>query len=94
VQHVLVGHVRVGEDDLFDLVLADQLLEFPFRVDRNSVRIELAREERGIDTPCDVGDLRGGEGDDLELLASAIDDVEVVEVAPGRARDQDPRPHV
>ena len=94
VQHVLVGHVRVREDDLVHLVLADQLLELRLRMDRNPVGVELAREERGIDTPRDVWDLRCREGHDLELLASAIDDVEVVEVAAGRARDQDPRPHV
>ena len=93
-QHVLVGHVRVREDDLVHLVLADQLLELRFRVDRNPVRVELARQERGIDTPCDVRDLRGGEGDDLELFAPAVDHVEVVEVTPGRTGDQDPRPHV
>ena len=94
VQHVLVGHVRVREDDLVHLVLANQLLELRFRVDRNPVRVELACEERGVDATGDVGDLRGGEGDDLELLAAAVDDVEVVEVAPGRAGDQDLRSHV
>ena len=47
VHHVLVRHVRVGEDDLVDLVLADQLLELGLRADRDAVGIELAGEQRG-----------------------------------------------
>ena len=42
----------------------------------------------------DVRDLRRGEGDDLDVLAAAVDEVEVVEVAARGARDHDPCAHV
>jgi hypothetical protein len=89
VHHVLVGHIRVGEDDLVDVVLADQVAELVLGVDRDSVGVELAGEERGIDAPRDVRDLRRSERDDLVVLVPAVDDVEVVEVAAGGACDQD-----
>jgi hypothetical protein len=64
-------------------------------VDRDPLRIEVTREERRIDASRDVGDLRRGESDDLVFLAASVHDVEVVEVAPGRTRYQDPlAPHV
>ena len=65
VHHVLVRHVGVGEDDLVDVVLTDQVGELGLRVDRDPFRIEVAGEERGIDAARDVGDLRRGERDDL-----------------------------
>ena len=92
--HVLVRHVGVGEDNIVDVVLADQVGELGLGPDRDPFGIELARQEWGIDAPCDVGDLRRRERDDVVLVAVSIDDVEVVEVAAGRARDQDLRPHV
>ena len=90
VHHVLVGHVRVREDDLVHLVLADQVLELGLGADRDAVGVELAGEECRVDASRDVGDLRRSEGDDVVLVTAAVDDVEVVEVAAGRARDQNP----
>ena len=92
--HVLVRHVGVREDDLVDVVLADQVGELGLRVDRNPLRVEVAGEERWIDAACDVRDLRRSERDDLVVVTPAIDDVEVVKVAAGGARDQNLRPHV
>ena len=89
VHHVLVRDVRVGEDDLVDLVLADQVAELGLGPDRDPVRVEIAGEQGRVDAPVDVRDLRRREGNDLVLLAAPVDDVEVVEVAPGRACDQD-----
>ena len=95
VHHVLVRHVRVREHDLVDLVLADQLGQLGLGPNRDPVRIEVTGEQRGIDATRDVRDLRRGEGDDVVFLAAPVDDVEVVEVAPGRTRNQDPlSPHV
>jgi len=88
VHHVLVRHVRVREDDLVHLVLADQVSELVLRVDRDSVRVEIARQERGIDAARDIRDLRRGEGDNVVFLAAPVDDVEVVEVATGRTCDE------
>ena len=92
VHHVLVRHIRVGEDDVLDLVALDQLLELALRRDRNPFGIEVARELARVDAPVDVGDLRRREGDHLVLLAASVDEVEVVEVAAGRARDEYPCP--
>ena len=85
--HVLVGHVRVGEHNLLDVVLADEIFELGLRANRNAVRIELTGQQRGVDAPCDVRDLRRREGEHVVLLAAAVDDVEIVEVPPGRTRD-------
>ena len=65
--HVLVRDVRVGEDDLVDLVLAHELLELGLGQDRDPVRIELPCELGGIDAPVDVRDLGRRERDDLVL---------------------------
>jgi hypothetical protein len=89
VHHVLVGDVRVGEDGLVDLALTDDVRELGLRPDRNPLRIELSRERGGVDAALDVGDLRGREGDDVELGPATVDEVEVMEVPPGGAQDDD-----
>ena len=88
--HVLVGHVRVREDDLVDPVRADKSLELAFGPDGDAVGVQVACERRRIDAAVDVGDLGRGEGDHFVLLAAAVDEVEVVEVAAGRSHDQYP----
>jgi hypothetical protein len=90
---VVVGHVRVREHDLIDLVLADQVFELAFGMDRDALGVELTGEERRVDAPGDVRDLRRREGDHLVLLAAAKEDVEVVEVPPGRSCDENSRLH-
>ena len=65
--HVLVRHVRVGEDDLVDLVPRDQLLELVLGAIGIPFGIERAGELGRVDAPVDVGDLRRREGDDLVL---------------------------
>ena len=52
----------------------------------------LESQLRRVDAPLDVRDLRRREGDHLVLLAAPVDEVEVVEVAAGRARDEHPCP--
>jgi len=87
-----VRHVRVGEDDVVDLMLADELLEGGLGQDRNSVRIQRTGELGRILAPVDVRDLRRGEGDHLALGPVPVDEVEVVKVASGSAGDQHPCP--
>lgn len=89
VHHVLVGHVGVGEDDGVDAVGGDQLFDLAFVVDRDTVGVELAGELGRVLAAVDVGDLGGGESDDLELLVVAEVGVEVMEVASGGAHDED-----
>jgi len=42
VHEVLVAHVAVGKDDLFDVVLLDQCGHLRLVVDRDAVGVELA----------------------------------------------------
>ena len=48
VHHVFVCDVRVGEYDLVDLVLANELLERGFRQDRDTFRIQRSRQLGGV----------------------------------------------
>ena len=89
VHDVLVGDVAVGEMDVVDLVGGDELVELGLGVDRDALGIELAGQGRGILAAFDVRDLGGGEGDDLVVGIVAEEGVEVVEVAPGGAHDDD-----
>ena len=68
----------------------DERLELALRADRDAVGIELSRELRRILAPFDVRDLCRRDRDDLVLLAAAIHEVEVVEVAARRSDDQYP----
>ena len=88
VHHVLVRHVRVGEDDHVDLVLADELLERGLRQDRNALWIQRPRQRGGVPAIVDVRNLRRGERDHLVRRAVPVDEVEVVKVAARCARDQ------
>ncbi len=85
---MLVGDVRVGEDDLIDVSLRDQSGELVLGQDRNPVGISRPRERGRVGPVGDPGDLRRREGDDLDLGIVAIDDVEVVEVAAPGSHDQ------
>jgi len=53
-------------------------------------RHDVARQLGRVHATLDVRDLRCGERDDLVVLAPAIDEVEVVEVASGRTGNQHP----
>ena len=85
--HVGVGHVAVRKDDLVDFLLADDGLEVLLGEDRYPPGVVRAGERRRIAPAVDVRNLGGGEGDDLVPVIVAVDDVEVVEVAPGGAHD-------
>jgi hypothetical protein len=87
VHHVLVGHVGIGEDDLVDALVADEVGEVFLGPDRDALWVEIACQLGGIDAAVDVRDLRRGERDDLVLLTAPIDEVEVVEVAAGGPRN-------
>ncbi len=91
VHDVLVGHVAVGEDDPVDLLGREDPVELVLRDDRDARRVERTGELRRVATPGDAGDLGRREGDDLDARVVAVDDVEVVEVAPGGPHDHDLR---
>ena len=86
----MVREIRVAHDDFADLVLGDQLLEFVLRSDRDPVRVVRPAQRRWIRALIDVGDLGGGDGDDLDVRVVAEDDVEVVEIASTGTEDENP----
>ncbi len=85
----LVGDVAVGEDDAVDLLAREDLLELLLGDDRDPLGVERAGQLRRVAPILDAGDLRRRDGDDLHRGVVAIDDVEVVEVAPGGPHDHD-----
>ena len=89
VHHVFVLDVGVGEPDLVDVVSLDELPQLGFRPDRHPVGVELAGELGRVDAFVDVGDLCRSEGDHLIAGVVAKERVEVVEVPPGGAHDDD-----
>src|SRR6266511_966884 len=92
VHHVLVRDVRVGEDDDLHLVLAHERVELVLCCDGDPGGIEGPGELRRVEASFDVRDLGRREGDDLDVLATSVGDVEVVKVAPRSTGDQHPRP--
>jgi len=91
VHHELVGHVAVGENDPVDLLAGEDSLELGLRHDVDAVGVERPGERRRVAPVIDPGDLGGRERDDLDAWVVSIDDVEVVEVAPRRAHDDNLR---
>ena len=89
--HFGMGEVAVGEYDLFEFLLADQGFEFGLGQDRNAPGIKRTCQRGRIAPSGDAGNLRRGEGHDLERRIVAVDDIEIVEIAPGRAHDRDAR---
>jgi len=89
VHHGQVADVAVGKDDLVDLQLADQPVQVGLGVDRDTLRIQLACQLGRVEPALDVGNLGGGECDHLIAVVSPKEHVEVVEISPGRAHDQD-----
>ena len=85
--HVGIGDVAVGENNLVDVVLLDQLGDAGLLEDGDSLGIEPAGQGGRILAARDVGDLRGSEGDDLVVGVVAEVGVEVVEIPSRRARD-------
>ena len=90
--HVFVGKVRVGEDDLVDAFLADDVLELVLGPDADAFGIQRAGQRRRIDAAGDARYLRRGEGDDVRVRVAPVHDVEVVEIPSSGTHDYD-APH-
>jgi hypothetical protein len=89
VHHGLVAHVAVGEHHRIDVVVADDLLELLLGQDGNPGGVQRACQFRRISAIGNARNLGRGEGNDLDVRIVAVDDVEVVEVAPSGAHDRD-----
>ncbi len=87
VHHVLVRDVRVGEDDLVDLVLGDDRSELGLGADGNALGVVRTGELGGIGPEIDAGDLRGRESHDPIRRIITKGYVEVVEVAASSSHD-------
>ena len=93
VHDVQVGYVRICEHDLVDLQLADEPQQLVFEVDGDPIRVARTGQLGRIPPVLDERDLGGREGHHLGFRVVPIDDVEVVEVAPSGAHDQDTPGH-
>ncbi len=93
VHHVLVRDVGVREDHVVHVQVDDQPPELVLLVDRDAAGVAVPREDGGVRSVIDVGDLGRGERDDVGLGVVPVDDVEVVEVAAGGSHDQDTTQH-
>ena len=88
VHHVLVRDVGVGERHHVDPMGLDQLVQLLLGMDRDPVGIPRTGQLGGVAAPVDIRNLRGGEGDDLDVVAFLPVHVEVVEVAAGGPHDE------
>ena len=88
-----VRHVAVGEHHLVDAPFAAERLQLGFIENGNALGVARSGQLRRVAAPGDAGDLRCGEGHHLERRIVAVDEVEVVEIAPGGAEDQDAAAH-
>lgn len=79
--------VAVREDDLIDGLLAADRVERGLRLDRDAIAVERTGQHWRVTAVADAWNLRPREGDHLGAGIVAVDDVEVVEVAAGRAND-------
>jgi hypothetical protein len=87
---ISAGVASVREDDLVDRLLADEALEGGLRFDGNPGRITGARQFGRVAPTGDARDLGGRERHHPDPGIVAVDDVEVLKVAAGRAPNEDP----
>ena len=69
------------------MVLSDQFLQVFFFPNWNTVRIERPGQLTRVTAVGNIGDLGGGESNDVKFSIVAKNNVEIVEVAPGGTQD-------
>jgi hypothetical protein len=85
---MLVRHVAVREHDLVNRMLRDDRLEIRFRHDRYPFGIGWTAERSRISPGIDARYLGSREGDDTNGRLVSVSNVEVMEIAPGGAKDK------
>ncbi len=85
---LLVGDIAVREYDHIDVEVSDQALEVFLGLDRNAVRISRTGQFGRIRASLDVGNLRGGEGDDVVEIVVPEVRIEVMKIPACGAEDQ------
>ncbi len=88
VHHHFMRLIAVSEHNLFNVVLADQVKQFAFIVDRNAFRVQVARQYSRIQTTFNIGYLGGSEGNHLVVLIAAKEDIEIMEISSCGAHDE------
>jgi hypothetical protein len=68
--HILVGDIRIGEENLVYIVLSYEGGQFLFGVDGDALGIEGPRQFWRVGSAFDIGDLGGGEGYDIVVWLS------------------------
>ncbi len=82
-------HIAVGENNAIGFVFGDEIAQLLFGINGDALGIQVSRQGCGVSLVRDARYLGGGEGDDLVLIVVAEGDVEIVEVAPRGAHDDD-----
>jgi hypothetical protein len=88
VHYLLVRQIGVGEDARIHAQSSDHFLQLILRMDRDAGWISRSRQLGRIVSIRDVGDLLGGECNHLGRVIRPEHGVEVVEITPGGAEDQ------
>ena len=89
-----VRDIAVSKDDLVDGKLPDQVNEFIFGKNRDTIGVERTRQRGRIGASFDIWDLRRGKGDNLAGRVIAKDKIEIVEISSRRAHDENSGCHV
>ena len=84
----LVRNIAVSKDDLVNGKLPDQVNEFIFGKNRDTIGVEWARQHGRIGASFDIWNLRRGKGDNLAGQVIAKDKIEIVEISARRAHDE------
>src|SRR6516164_11470632 len=87
-----VGYVAVSKDNLLNALFENQLFEFFFRIDRDTVRVTAAAQRGRIAAVFDVRDLRRSERHDFVCGIVSEADIEGVKISTCGTHDQDSLP--
>ena len=79
--------VRIGKDDLIDSMLADELAELFFGIDRNTFGILLSGQRCRVKPILDVWNLGRRESNDFGVFVITVATIEHMEVATGGSHD-------
>ena len=90
---VIEMHVGIREYDLVDGVIGQQVFEFLFRMDRDTLRVPGTRQFGRVTAIVNMGNLCRRECDDVDVPGIPVAAVEQVEVPTSGPHDDDPAAH-
>jgi len=89
----LMRHITVRKYHLVHLVFPNQVLQFAFRVNRNSFRVQRSSKLSRIAATFNVGNLCRRKCHNFVILVVTEENIEVVKVAPSGAHDESTNGH-